>query len=348
MVKKRLADGGPCAKCIQAEALLRRRRQWEKIDAQTWASDEDADAPGSRLAATHGVKVAPFFVVRDDDGHETVYTSVLALLREVLAEPSDGRDPTDFAAADADEIASAAKALGGRAPEEILRWGFDRFGSALTIAFSGAEDVVLIDMAARLGVEFRVFSLDTGRLHPETYRLLDQVRKRYGIEVEIVFPEFAAVEALVKKKGLFSFYDDGHEECCRVRKVLPLRRKLSTCLAWVTGVRRDQSPVTRGNLAAVEIDPVFQGRDGAALTKICPLLDWSSERVWAYIREHDVPFNELHARGFRSIGCEPCTRATLPGEHERAGRWWWEDATVRECGLHMVKSPPPQLPLTGL
>jgi phosphoadenosine phosphosulfate reductase len=347
MVKKRLADGRPCAKCIQAEALLRARQRWSHIDEVLWVAEGEPPLPDAILAAAQGIATAPFFVVTGEDGAPTVYTSVLALLREVLDEPEEARDGTEVAPADAEELAEAGAALERREPEEILRWGLDRFGGELTVAFSGAEDVVLIAMAARLGGSFRVFSLDTGRLHPETYRFLDQVRKRYRVEIEAVFPDLVAVEALVRKKGFFSFYDDGHGECCRVRKVEPLRRRLGQSLAWVTGLRRDQSPVTRGRLSVLEVDPVFRGRNDAPLAKLCPLLDWSSDQVWAYVREHDVPYNELHTRGFRSIGCEPCTRATLPGEHERAGRWWWEDATLRECGLHVVK-PPPAPPAIGL
>jgi phosphoadenosine phosphosulfate reductase len=138
---------------------------------------------------------------------------------------------------------------------------------------------------------------------------------------------------LVRKKGLFSFYEDGHHECCGLRKVDPLGRVLSTYRAWVTGQRRDQS-VTRAALAVVEADQSFSGIDGP-LAKFNPLAEWSSSAVWAYIRESEVPFNELHERGFVSIGCEPCTRAIRPNEHERAGRWWWEEETKRECGLHL-------------
>jgi len=193
--------------------------------------------------------------------------------------------------------------------------------------------VVLVDMAAKLGGKFRVFSLDTGRLHPETYQFLDKAREHYGITVEAYFPKPEAVEKLVREKGLFSFYRDGHKECCDIRKVEPLRRALSTLHAWVTGQRRDQSPGTRAQVPVVQIDPTF-GSNGNQLVKFNPLANWSSQQVWAYIRENEVPYNALHERGFVSIGCEPCTRAILPGQHEREGRWWWEDATKKECGLH--------------
>ena len=219
-------------------------------------------------------------------------------------------------------------------PEEILAAAIEEFSPRIGISFSGAEDVVLVDMAAKLGGRFRVFSLDTGRLHPETYRFLERVRDRYDITLEVFFPQPDAVERLVRQKGLYSFFKDGHKECCGVRKVEPLRRALSTMDAWVTGQRRDQSPSTRAQVPVAEIDSVFSGPSGAPLVKFNPLANWTSKQVWDYIREHEVPYNPLHEQGFVSIGCEPCTRPVLPGQHEREGRWWWEDATKKECGLH--------------
>ncbi len=142
------------------------------------------------------------------------------------------------------------------------------------------------------------------------------------------------LQTFVKRKGLFSFYEEGHQECCGIRKVEPLRRMLGTLNAWATGQRRDQSPATRASMPVVERDRSATGRSGT-LVKLNPLARWSSAETWHYIREHGVPHNALHERGFVSIGCEPCTRPTLPGEHERAGRWWWEDSTRRECGIHV-------------
>ncbi|MGH8510043.1 MAG: phosphoadenylyl-sulfate reductase, partial [Gammaproteobacteria bacterium] len=142
-----------------------------------------------------------------------------------------------------------------------------------------------------------------------------------------------AVERLVREKGLFSFYKDGHKECCAIRKVGPLRRKLQSLDAWITGQRKDQSPGTRIELAVIEKDAAFSTKD-RSLIKFNPLSNWSSAEVWHYIQTHDVPYNELHERGFISIGCEPCTRPVLPNHHEREGRWWWEEATQKECGLH--------------
>jgi phosphoadenosine phosphosulfate reductase len=186
-------------------------------------------------------------------------------------------------------------------------------------------------MAAKSGRKFSVFSLDTGRLHPETYRFIDSVRQYYGLDVQVVSPNFVALEALVRKKGLFSFYEEGHGECCGIRKVEPLRRVLSAYDGWVTGQRRDQSP-TRNEVPVLDWDRTHKSQ---GMAKVNPLAALTQTQVWAYIRDNDVPYNELHDRGFISIGCEPCTRAARPGEHERAARWWWEDATKRECGLHV-------------
>jgi len=224
--------------------------------------------------------------------------------------------------------------LNSKSPQEILAAALD-FSDNLAISFSGAEDVVLVDMASKLGKPFRVFTLDTGRLHPETYRFLGKVRTHYGIKLEVTFPDVQQIEALSAEKGLFSFYQDDHKECCAIRKVGPLRRKLSTLSAWVTGQRKDQSPGTRVDIPYVQIDGAFS-TESNQLIKFNPLANWSSEQVWAYIRSNDVPYNELHEKGFTSIGCEPCTRPVLPNQHEREGRWWWEEATAKECGLHAI------------
>jgi phosphoadenosine phosphosulfate reductase len=204
----------------------------------------------------------------------------------------------------------------------------------IAISFSGAEDVALIDMAVRIDPKVRVFSLDTGRLHAETYRFLERVRKHYRVDIDILSPDAFSLQDLVRRKGLFSFYEDGHNECCGIRKVEPLKRKLATLDAWITGQRRDQSP-TREEIPVVQADNTY-GTAEHPLTKFNPLAVWRSEQVWAYIRANDVPYNELHDRGFVSIGCEPCTRAVLPHQHEREGRWWWEEETQKECGLHVA------------
>jgi phosphoadenosine phosphosulfate reductase len=232
------------------------------------------------------------------------------------------------------DIPSLDAELSSQSPQKILERALSLFDN-LAISFSGAEDVVLIDMAHRINKDIKVFSLDTGRLHPETYQFIDQVRKRYGITIEIMYPDAAAVEALVNAKGLFSFYEDGHKECCDIRKVAPLRRKLSTLDAWVTGQRKDQNPSTRASVPVVQVDNAFSTGENS-LIKFNPLANWTSADVWMYIRTYEVPYNSLHERGFVSIGCEPCTRPTLPTQHEREGRWWWEDAGKKECGLHNV------------
>ena len=222
--------------------------------------------------------------------------------------------------------------LAERSPQEILAVALEHHDN-IGISFSGAEDVVLIDMAVRIRPDVHVFSLDTGRLHAETYAFMERVREHYGIRIEVLFPDAGQVESLVREKGLFSFYRDGHKECCGIRKVVPLKRKLAELDAWVTGQRRDQSMGTRVHVPVAQEDPAFAGANGR-LMKFNPLAHWSSADVWAYIRQNGVPYNELHRHGYASIGCQPCTRPVLPNQHEREGRWWWELAEDKECGLH--------------
>jgi phosphoadenosine phosphosulfate reductase len=229
-------------------------------------------------------------------------------------------------------VAKLSAELDGVSAAKVLSRALDELESEVAISFSGAEDVLLIEYAHQRGKPYRVLSLDTGRLHPETYRFFQKVEAHYGIHIEYCFPDAGAVESLVRKKGLFSFYDDGHDECCGIRKVEPIGRQLATLKGWITGQRRDQSPGTRADVPRVQWDE----RNG--LLKFNPLADMASSEVWDAIRAFEVPTNELHQRGFVSIGCEPCTRAIMPGEHERAGRWWWEEATKKECGLHLAPS----------
>ena len=222
--------------------------------------------------------------------------------------------------------------LAGKNPRVILKAALEKF-EHIAISFSGAEDVVLIDLALAIRKDIPVFCLDTGRLHPETYRFIEQVRKHYGIDIDILSPNRELLDTFVKDKGLFSFYEDSHSECCGIRKVEPLRRKLATVDAWITGQRKDQSVDTRQDIPEVQQDSAFS-TPSHTLIKFNPLLNWSSAQVWDYIEAYQVPFNPLHQQGFVSIGCEPCTRAILPNQHERVGRWWWEDSTKKECGLH--------------
>ncbi|KAG6416488.1 hypothetical protein SASPL_123918 [Salvia splendens] len=235
-----------------------------------------------------------------------------------------------------EDYVELAKELENSSPLEIMDKALEKFGNDIAIAFSGAEDVALLEYARLTGRPFRVFSLDTGRLNPETYKFFDEVEKHYGIRIEYMFPDAAEVQDLVRSKGLFSFYEDGHQECCRVRKVRPLRRALKGLRAWITGQRKDQSPGTRSEIPVVQVDPVFEGLEGGvgSLVKWNPVANAKGDNVWSFLRTMDVPVNSLHAKGYISIGCEPCTRAVLPGQHEREGRWWWEDAKAKECGLH--------------
>ena len=281
-----------------------------------WADEADPSSPGWALARAHNVSLAPFFVVTSGDETQVV-TSAVQLARLLSA------TVVDSAAPPADD------------PASVVDWALGRWGADCTIAFSGAEDVVLIDLAAKTGKPFSVFCLDTGRLFPETLVFIDRVRERYGVAIDVISPDARAVQDLVRRKGTMSFLVDGHHECCGVRKVEPLARALADKRAWMTGLRPDQSPSTRGELPLVESDAKHKTPSGEPLVKVNPLVRWTSADVWRHLREHDVPTNPLHNHGYRSIGCAPCTRPVGPGQHEREGRWWWEEATHRECGLHL-------------
>jgi len=196
----------------------------------------------------------------------------------------------------------------------------------------GVEDMVLLDAIANHARKIEVFTLDTGRLPEETQTLLETVRGKYPIAIRTYFPDAAAIEAWIEQNGPNGFYKSvaQRQQCCGIRKVQPLRRALAGKKSWITGLRREQSQA-RQTLQ-------LEGWDDAnGLIKINPLLEWSNDDVWAYIKEHDVPYNALHDRGYPSIGCAPCTRAVQPGEDSRAGRWWWE-ASSKECGLHQHKT----------
>lgn len=332
MVKKRLSDGRPCDKCGQAENMLRDRGLWKHINEVVWALEGDSESEGMVLSAKHGVSVAPFFIVKQSSGDEDIHTSVLAFMRACFPKASKRKKE----APDQDgklSIQEAGAAYDAKHPREIIQWALESYGEDCAISFSGAEDVVLIHMAVETGLPFSVFSLDTGRLHPETLAFIDRVRTHYGVAIDVMSPVTSELEWFVRDRGLFSFYEEGHKPCCGVRKVGPLRRALQRRDAWITGQRKDQSPSTRGDLGVIEEDGAFQGRHGL-LVKVNPLANWTSEQVWSYIHANNIPYNELHDQGYISIGCAPCTRAVRPGEHERAARWWWEEATQRECGLH--------------
>ncbi len=233
---------------------------------------------------------------------------------------------------DENEARRMAGQLESQDAAQVLRWAAETFSPKIALASSfGAEDVVVIDLISRTQPAISVFTLDTGRLHEETYEVMDRIRARYGIEIVSFFPQKNAVEKLEREKGFYSFRESiaNRRECCAIRKVEPLNRALSGLDAWVTGLRREQS-TTRLRLEKVEID---EGHGGMA--KINPLADWTTEQVWDYIRKNDVPYNKLHDQNFPSIGCAPCTRAVRPGEDIRAGRWWWEMPDHKECGLHI-------------
>lgn len=221
--------------------------------------------------------------------------------------------------------------------EQLLGWALETYGDKLVLASSfGPEDMVLIDALAALGRPARVISLDTGRLPEPTYTLIDQARERYPqLQFELYFPDPKALSALVQAQGVNGFYHsvEARRRCCHVRKVAPLGQALLGVEAWITGMRREQSP-TRTNLARVELDLANGG-----IIKLNPLLEWTEAQLWAHIRTHELPYNALHDQGYPSIGCAPCTRAIAPTEDARAGRWWWEQADQKECGLHVNKTP---------
>lgn len=219
-------------------------------------------------------------------------------------------------------------------PETMLRHFMEIYGDRIALSSSlSAEDQALTDMMLGINPQARIFSLDTGRLFPETYALLDKTNLHYGIKIEVFCPQTEALQEMVNTQGINLFYESIEKRhfCCQVRKLEPLSRAFRTLDAWVCGLRRGQS-VTRNDMRRVEWDE----RHG--LLKINPLIDWSEEQVWAYVREHRVPYNKLHDQGFPSIGCQPCTRAVRLGEDIRSGRWWWEDPQHRECGLHIKEN----------
>jgi phosphoadenosine phosphosulfate reductase len=216
-------------------------------------------------------------------------------------------------------------------PEAVLRWALSEFHPDIALASSfSREDIVLIAMMADILPEPRIFALDTGRLHEETYEAADAVRRKLGVRIEWHFPERAAVEEMERNKGLFSFREslENRHECCRIRKVDPLSRALSGLRAWLTGQRREQA-VTRRSLSVLEVDEAH-----GKILKLNPLAGWTEGDVEEYVRKRGLPVNRLHDMGYPSIGCAPCTRPVAPGEDPRAGRWWWERPEHKECGLH--------------
>jgi phosphoadenylyl-sulfate reductase (thioredoxin) len=226
-------------------------------------------------------------------------------------------------------------------PERLLAWAHERWGDRLALVTSfQASGMVLVDLAHRYRLPLRLLTLDTGRLPDETYTLIDRVRARYDVEVEIVLPDHSEVEALVRDDGpnLFLQSPEHRRRCCHARKVAPFRRAVANLDAWVSGLRRDEGGA-RTAVPKVELD-LAHGPEGG-LFKLNPLADWSEDQVWSYVRHHAVPYHALYDRGYRSIGCAPCTRPARPAEDARASRWWWEDGGAKECGLHssLVAAP---------
>jgi phosphoadenosine phosphosulfate reductase len=228
------------------------------------------------------------------------------------------------------DVAELARLEQASAPA-LIEWAMGEFGSSLAIATAfQAEGMVIVDIAARISPAVRVFTLDTGRLPEETYKMIETVRERYGVNVETVAPDTGEVEAMVGLHGPNLFYREVplRNLCCEVRKVRPLERKLRELKAWMVGLRRGQNE-SRADVRKIE---EIEGK-----LKLSPLADWSAADVSEYIRRHDVPMHPLYAAGYRSIGCAPCTRAVTAGEDERAGRWWWElDTSDKECGIHFT------------
>ena len=230
-------------------------------------------------------------------------------------------------------LAKSSKDLEDLTTAEIVTWALERFSPRVGLACSfQAEESVLIDLMHRVrGADFRLFTLDTGRLNQETYDCMDAIRERYGVQIEVFFPEATAVEKMVRENGLNLFYNsvELRKLCCGIRKVEPLNRALKNLDAWMTGLRWEQA-VTRVDVRKVELD-----KDHGDIVKVNPLVDWSYDDVWEYILKNNLPYNRLHKQGYPSIGCAPCTRAVKPGEDPRAGRWWWENPNTKECGLHV-------------
>ena len=229
-------------------------------------------------------------------------------------------------------IKRIAEEMEDKSAMEVLKWAINVYAPKIALASSfGAEDVILIDMMVKINKEkTKIFTLDTGRLNQETYDVMDAIRKKYDIQIEVYFPEQRETEEMVKIKGMNLMYEtvENRKLCCEIRKIHPLNRALSNLDGWITGLRREQA-ITRANINKLEIDSSHGN-----IVKINPLADWTNEMIWDYIHKNNVPYNKLHDIGYPSIGCEPCTRAIQPGEDPRAGRWWWENSAQKECGLH--------------
>lgn len=229
------------------------------------------------------------------------------------------------------EIQELNKGFENSKPEDVLRWALDELHPDIALATSfQASGMVLIDMLMKINPDARIFTLDTGRLNQETYDVIDVVRGKYDTEIEVQFPDKNEVEEMVRQHGMNLFYRGKYKRllCCQIRKTHPLNKMLESLNAWITSIRRDQTE-TRSETNRFEIDQIHGG-----ILKVNPLVDWTEEDIWKYIKANNVPYNKLHDMGYPSIGCAPCTRPVKPGEDPRAGRWWWESDSEKECGIH--------------
>jgi phosphoadenosine phosphosulfate reductase len=240
-------------------------------------------------------------------------------------------------------MAPDPKLAAANAATDLLRRAAAEHAPVALASSFGAEDMVLIDLISKAALPVGVFTLDTGRLPEETHALIDRVRKVYGIVVDVYLPATDVVESFVHAHGVNAFYESPslRQRCCAIRKTEPLARALAGKRAWITGLRRSQS-ITRREVALAEFDATH------GIAKFNPLADWSRDEIWSYLKTHRVPYNALFDRGYASIGCAPCTRAIEPGEDERAGRWWWEAATVKECGIHRRPGVVPIVPVEAI
>jgi len=222
-----------------------------------------------------------------------------------------------------------------KTPDEVLKWALDNIHPRIALASSfGAEDVAVIDMLTKINPKPRIFTLDTGRLNQETYDVMDEIRKKYNINIEVMFPDTGEVQEMVRVNGMNLFYESAENRklCCGIRKVHPLNKMLGTLDGWITGLRADQTQ-NRQIANRIEVDEQHNN-----MIKVNPIIDWTWDQTFDYIKKNNIPYNKLHDKGYPSIGCEPCTRAIKPGQDLRAGRWWWENESDKECGLHMDHS----------
>lgn len=228
-----------------------------------------------------------------------------------------------------EDLKNINKELENKTTIDVIAYFLDNFKNVALSSSLAAEDQVLTDILLKKDKNASIFTLDTGRLHPETYDVMDATNLKYGIKIDVFFPDNENVQKLYKTQGVNGHYEsiENRKNCCNIRKIEPLKRALKDVEVWVTGLRASQS-VTRTDMPLVEWDENFN------VIKVNPLINWSQEDVWDYIKTNKVPYNKLHDQGFPSIGCAPCTRAIKDGEDIRAGRWWWENPEYKECGLH--------------